>query len=185
MRSHNRPFLLSLFASACFTVGGAPGALAQEQADGPSAVSGGPWSDPSTWSGRTVPADGDIVTIGEGMNVVLDVNTPALHGVNLDGRLSFSDESDVELTTEWVLLRGELRAGRTGVPHTANATITLTDTVPDENINGMGDRGILIVGGTLSLHGDRENAWTKLAETAEAGSTRIDVLDASSWRVGD
>jgi cell migration-inducing and hyaluronan-binding protein len=75
-------------------------------------------------------------------------------------------------------------------PHTRNATITLTDNVPGENINGMGDRGILIVGGTLSLHGDRENAWTKLARTAEAGSTRIEVLDAaaggsvtkSSWR---
>jgi cell migration-inducing and hyaluronan-binding protein len=49
----------------------------------------------------------------------------------------------------------------------------------------MGDRGIMIVGGTLSLHGDRENAWTKLSETAEAGSTRIEVLDASQWRVGD
>ncbi|MGW8368845.1 MAG: G8 domain-containing protein, partial [Gammaproteobacteria bacterium] len=185
MQNRNRPVLLSLLASACFIVSGAPGALAQEQAEGPLAVSGGPWSDPSTWSGGAVPADGDIVTIGEGMNVVLDVSTPALHGVNLDGRLSFSDESDVELTTEWVLLRGELRAGRAGVPHTANATITLTATVPDENINGMGDRGILVVGGTLSLHGNRENAWTKLAETAEAGSTSIDVLDASSWRVGD
>jgi cell migration-inducing and hyaluronan-binding protein len=49
----------------------------------------------------------------------------------------------------------------------------------------MGDRGILIVGGTLSLHGDRENSWTKLAETARAGGTRIEVLDASGWRVGD
>ena len=69
--------------------------------------------------------------------------------------------------------------------HTRNATITLTNNVPDENINGMGDRGILIVGGTLNLHGDRDNAWTKLSETAEAGSTRIEVLDASEWRVGD
>jgi cell migration-inducing and hyaluronan-binding protein len=41
------------------------------------------------------------------------------------------------------------------------------------------------VGGTLNLHGSRENAWTRLAETAEAGSTRIEVLDASEWQVGD
>jgi hypothetical protein len=39
--------------------------------------------------------------------------------------------------------------------------------------------------GTLSLHGDRENAWTKLARTAEAGSARIEVLDASGWQAGD
>jgi len=175
MRIHNRLFLLSLLVPSCFTVN----ALAQE------AVNGGLWSDPSTWSGGALPEQGDIVTIGEGMDVVLDVSPPALNGMNLDGRLSFSDEADLELTTEWILLRGELFAGSERDPHTSNATITLTDNVPDENINGMGDRGILIVEGTLSLHGDRENAWTKLAETAEAGSTRIEVLDASEWRVGD
>ena len=71
------------------------------------------------------------------------------------------------------------------IPFTGKATITLTDNVKGENINGMGDRGILMAPGVLSLHGDRENAWTKLAETAEAGATRIEVLDASGWKVGD
>jgi cell migration-inducing and hyaluronan-binding protein len=119
------------------------------------------------------------------MDVVLDVSPPALHGIHLDGKLSFADARDLELTTEWILMRGELRIGSEGNPHTRNATITLTDNVRGENINGMGDRGIMIVGGTLSLHGDRENAWTKLSATAKARSTRIDVLDASGWRVGD
>jgi len=193
MRRNNRLFLFSLLVPACFAV--SAGAQAQEhaeahehaeaQGEGPSAVKGGLWSDPSTWTGGAVPEEGDVVTIGEGMDVVLDVSPPALHGMNLNGKLSFADDQDVELTTEWILLRGELQAGSERDPHTRNATITLTNNVPDENINGMGDRGILIVGGTLSLHGDRENAWTKLAETAEAGSTRIEVLDASEWRVGD
>jgi cell migration-inducing and hyaluronan-binding protein len=49
----------------------------------------------------------------------------------------------------------------------------------------MGDRGIMISGGTLNLHGDRNNAWTKLAKTAEAGHTEIEVLDAAGWRIGD
>ncbi len=192
MRATNRARLLSVFVPACFAVGG--GAYAQEHADhdmtagaqghGPSAVAGGLWSDASTWGG-TVPADGDTVTIGEGMDVVLDVDTAALHGINLDGTLSFSDDADVELTTEWVLVRGALQAGTQANPHTRNATITLTDNVPGENINGMGDRGVLMVGGELSLHGDRENSWTKLAETAEAGADSIQVLDASGWRVGD
>src|SRR5690606_31888254 len=35
------------------------------------------------------------------------------------------------------------------------------------------------------LHGDRTHTWTKLSATAEAGSTTIEVLDASGWRVGD
>ena len=129
-----------------------------------------------------MPEEGDVVTIGEGVDVVLDVSPPALHGINLNGTLSFADNTDLELTTEWMLVRGELQIGSERDPQTRNATITLTDNVPGENINGMGDRGILLVGGTLSLHGDRENAWTKLAETAEAGSTRIDVLDAGGCR---
>ncbi|HHX82682.1 MAG TPA: transmembrane domain-containing protein, partial [Pseudomonadaceae bacterium] len=150
-----------------------------------SAVQAGQWSDPSTWAGGTVPAAGDLVSIGEGMDVVLDVSPPALNGVNLDGKLSFSNEHDLELTTEWILMRGELQIGSENRPHTRNATITLTDTIPDENIMGMGDRGIMIMGGVLSLYGDRENAWTKLAATAEAGSSHIEVLDAGGWRVGD
>jgi cell migration-inducing and hyaluronan-binding protein len=149
------------------------------------AVKSGVWSDASTWSGGAVPRAGDIVTIGSGMNVVVDVSPPGLNGIYVEGKLSFSNDSDLELTTEWIMLRGELEIGTERNPHTRNATITLTNNVPDENINGMGDRGILIVGGTLNLHGDRENAWTRLAETAETGSTHIDVLDASNWRVGD
>ena len=180
MRIHNRSLVRSLLIPACFGVCSV--AMAQQQHS--SAVQGGLWSDSATWGGA-IPDAGDIITIGAGLDVVLDVSPPALNGINLDGRLSFSGDHDVELTTEWILLRGELRAGTQADPHSANATITLTDNVPDENINGMGDRGILIVGGTLNLHGDRTNAWTKLTATAEAGTTRIEVLDASEWRTGD
>ncbi len=193
MQTNGRSFAFSLLATASFSVGVCLNAQAQEhdhgaaQAQDASAVTvrGGRWSDPATWSGGTVPVAGDIVTIGEGMDIVLDVSPPALHGLTLNGNLRFADDSDLELTTEWILMRGELQIGTASRPHTRNATITLTDNVPGENIQGMGDRGILLVGGTLSLYGDRGNAWTKLAATAEAGSTRIEVLDASEWQVGD
>jgi cell migration-inducing and hyaluronan-binding protein len=32
----------------------------------------------------------------------------------------------------------------------------------------------MIMGGTLSLHGDRTNSWTKLSRTADAGSNAIE-----------
>ena len=51
--------------------------------------------------------------------------------------------------------------------------------------NDRSDRGIVLMGGTLNLHGDRTNTWTKLASTANAGSTSIQVLNAAGWRVGD
>ena len=166
-----------------FAFGGAAATLAQ--GTGPAAANSGQWSDPATWSGGAVPAEGDVVTIGEGMEVVLDVSPPALNGINLDGTLTFADGAELELTTEWIMNRGKLEIGTESDPYRGNATITLTDKVPGENIMGMGDRGILMMGGHLNLHGNRENSWTKLAATAEAGSTRIDVLDASGWRAGD
>src|SRR5204863_10090353 len=66
-----------------------------------------------------------------------------------------------------------------------NATITLTNNVPDEDIESMGDRGIMLMGGTLNLHGNRKDSWTKLAKTAAAGSTTIEVLNAGDWKKGD
>ncbi len=137
-------------------------------------------------AGGKVPAAGDAVTIGRDKNILLDVSPPALRSLTVDGKLSFSDKADIDLKSEWIYLQGgELGIGSEGKPYTRNATITLTDNVPDEDINTMGDRGIMMLGGTLSLHGDRTNAWTKLSSTAKAGSSKIDVLDASGWRKGD
>ncbi len=43
----------------------------------------------------------------------------------------------------------------------------------------------MMMGGTLNLHGNRTNSWTKLSKTAEAGSNSIEVLNAAGWRAGD
>jgi cell migration-inducing and hyaluronan-binding protein len=149
------------------------------------------WSDAATWPDRRVPRAGDKVTIPAGKHVVLDVTPPALGSLTIDGKLSFADTRDLELTTEWILLHGELEIGTEARPHTRKATITLTNTIKGEDIGGMGgasepvDRGIVLMGGTMSLHGNRTNSWTKLSKTAEAGSTSIEVLSAAGWRVGD
>jgi len=186
--------MLSLVLPLSFGAG--PGAYAQDShvhdpADAgadtsPVAMRRLVWSDPAAWPGGKVPGKGDAVVIGRDMDVVLDVVPPALRSVTIDGKLSFADDRDLALETEWIYLRrGELRIGSEGKPYKHNATITLTDNVPDEDINTMGDRGILVMGGKLELHGDREHTWTKLASTAKAGSTKIEVLDAGGWRKGD
>ena len=194
MGMHARLRFLCLLLPAALMLGSAGGVAAQDdhahaQADaGPpaSAMRTVRWSDPASWPGGKVPGAGDAVEIGRGLEVVLDVDPPALRSLTIDGKLSFSDDLDIGLETEWIYLRGgELQIGSEAAPFTHNATITLTDTVPDENINTMGDRGIMLMGGTLNLHGDRESSWTKLATTAAAGSTQIEVLDASGWRRGD
>src|SRR5262245_28751561 len=160
-------------------------AVAQAQTAGPAAQPTN-WSDPNTWPNRKVPVAGDKVTIGRDRYVILDVSPPALGGLSIDGKLTFSNSADLELTTEWIMLHGELAIGSEASPRTRKATLTLTNSVKNEDVMaGMGDRGIMISGGTLNLHGDRTNSWTKLANTAKAGSTSIEVLNAAGWRVGD
>jgi G8 domain len=144
------------------------------------------WSDPATWPNKKVPVAGDKVTIGKDKDVVLDVSPPALGGLSIDGKLSFSNNADLELTTEWIMVHGELAVGTEAQPHTRKATITLTDNVKGEDVMaGMGDRGIMLSGGTLNLHGSTTNTWSKLSATAKAGATSIRVLDARGWKVGD
>ena len=69
------------------------------------------WSDPATWPNNKVPAAGDLVEIATGKDVVLDVSPPALNGVTINGKLSFASNADLELTTEWIMVHGELAIG--------------------------------------------------------------------------
>jgi hypothetical protein len=179
MSTKNRSFLLFSMVPAVLL-----GSAFAAQAAAP-AVKATRWSDAASWPNKKVPAAGDKVTIERGKEVILDVSPPALNGLHVEGKLTFSDNADLELTTEWVMIHGELAIGTEAKPHTRKATITLTNNVKEEEMAGMGDRGIMISGGTLNLHGDRKNTWTKLAATAAAGSTSINVLNASGWRVGD
>jgi len=184
--THHRSFLLASLLPA-FLLASAFAVVQAQNAGTPAASR---WSDPATWPGGRVPAAGDKVTIERGKEVLLDVSPPALGGMLIQGTLRFADTSDLELTTEWIMVHGELAIGSEAGPFTHQATITLTDNVKGEDFGGMGgndrsDRGIMMMGGTLNLHGNRTNSWTKLSETADAGSNTIQVLDAAGWRVGD
>ncbi len=196
MRIHSRLRRLALLVPASLLLGIGAQAGAQDAhdhmnmampANAPAAAAHwSRWSDPASWPDGKVPRDGDAVTIGRDKDIVLDVSPPWLRSLTVNGKLSFSGDRDLELKTDWIYLAGgELDVGSEAKPYTREATITLTDKVPDENINTMGDRGIMLLGGTLSLHGDRTNSWTKLTATAKAGADRIDVLNASGWRKGD
>src|SRR5689334_6736124 len=191
MRSgKNRPFLPMSLVPALLVVS-AIAVLGAQEARARSAKATN-WSDPATWPNRKVPVAGDKVIIEKDKQVVLDVTPPALNGVTINGKLSFANNKDVELTTEWIMLHGELEIGTEKAPHTRKATITFTNNVKDEDISGVGgtndkvDRGIMLMGGTLNLHGEnRQNTWTKLANTAAAGSSSIQVLSAAGWKAGD
>ena len=135
MRKRSLLFL-SLLVPAFLVLGGYAVLKAQQKTS--STASAKRWSDPATWPDKKVPAKDAVVTIEKDMNVVLDVSPPALHGLTINGKLSFADNKDLELTTEWIMVHGELEIGTEAKPHTRKATITLTDNVKDEDIEWNG-----------------------------------------------
>ena len=44
------------------------------------------WSSPWTWGGGEIPQEGDMVVIKEGHTVLLDINTPILNTILVDGK---------------------------------------------------------------------------------------------------
>ena len=130
--------ILSLLVPAFLGLGAYTALKGQQKTS--STASAKRWSDANTWPDKKVPAKDAVVTIGEDMNVVLDVTPPALHGLTIDGKLSFADNKDLELTTEWIMVHGELEIGTEAKPHTRKATITLTDNVKGEDISGWVER---------------------------------------------
>src|SRR5215204_3700169 len=118
MSNKNRSVLLGSLVPA-FLLSGVFG-VAQAQNAGSTAAQQTNWSDPDTWPNRKVPVAGDKVTIGRDKEVILDVSPPALGGLSIDGKLTFSNDADLELTTEWIMLHGELAIGSEASPHTRN-----------------------------------------------------------------
>jgi cell migration-inducing and hyaluronan-binding protein len=113
MRKHNR--FLSLLLPAFLVLSG----YAVVKARASSTASGKRWSDAATWPDKKVPGKGAVVTIEKDMDVVLDVSPPPLHGLKINGKLSFADKKDLELTTEWIMLHGELEIGSEAAPTSA------------------------------------------------------------------
>ena len=93
----NRSVLLGSFVPAFLL--GSLCAVAQAQT-----ATATKWSDPNSWPNRKVPIAGDKVTIGRDKDVILDVSPPALGGLSIDGKVTFSNDADLELTTEWIML---------------------------------------------------------------------------------
>src|SRR6187200_298939 len=88
------------------------------QAQGAASVKPTNWSNPATWPNKKVPAAGDKVEIASGKEVILDVSPPALGGITINGKLTFADNADLELSTEWIMVHGELAIGTEAKPFT-------------------------------------------------------------------
>ena len=77
MRKRSLLFL-SLLVPAFLVLGGYAVVKAQQRTF--SAAKGKRWSDAATWPDKKVPGKDAVVTIEKGMEVVLDISPPQLHG---------------------------------------------------------------------------------------------------------
>ena len=149
------------------------------------------WSSIWTWGGIGLPEEGEFIVIQEGQEIVLDVTTPKLAFLLLNGgKLIFDRDLDgLTLNSEFILLLkdGHLEIGTEDDPYPNQANIMLHGHTRCIELPVFGCKVLAARKGTIDLHGMPVNyTWTHLSETVEAGATEIKtVLDVSDWEVGD
>jgi hypothetical protein len=141
------------------------------------------WSDAGTWSG-VKPVAGQDITIPHNWELVLDEDTPALGGITLEGTLRFAN-ANLTLSAAWIMVHGTLRIGSEASPFAHQATINITGADTSVSVMGMGNRGIMVMGGALELHGTPPAIpWTKLNEHAPPGTTTFTLAQNTGWTAG-
>ena len=152
------------------------------------------WSNASAWAelGLTEPAEGDTVSIPPGIWMVLDMDPPPLRMILIESMaaLEVDDTADRRLETEILLLRGgKLQVGTAEEPFTNNFDLVLagnhfTEDQPLPNGPNLGAKALGVFG-FADIHGvDVGTSWTKLAATASAGDTTIELTEEVVWAEG-
>ncbi|XP_036421459.1 fibrocystin-L-like [Colossoma macropomum] len=146
------------------------------------------WSSRYTWGGESPPEKGTFAVITKGQTILLDVSTPVLKMLLIQGGKLIFDEADIELQAENILITdgGALQIGTEDQPFQHKAIITLHGHLRSPEIPVYGAKTLGIREGVLDLHGiPIPIPWTRLAQTARNGSRTITLMDAVTWRVGD
>lgn len=164
------------------------------------------WSEVSTWKNNEPPVEGDFVVVPDGQAVLLDVSPPKLSVLLIHGELIF-DRKDLNLDATYIFVQGGvMEVGTEDEPFLQRAVITLhgdryedielptigvkvlavSDTKFTSHDHGHGHMVAESDRGYLDVHGaPRLRTWTKVAETAEAGSTTIVTAEDVDFAAGE
>ena len=118
--------------------------------------------------------------------MVMDENPPPLSRMYIYGVLEIDDQMDMTLSAEIIMIQGDLAqlvAGYADEPYQHNFELVLRGNhyTPDQPLPNGPNLGAKALGvfGKLQLHGlDVGTTWTRLAETAPAGSNTIVLADS-------
>ena len=84
------------------------------------------WSALTSWLNQEPPIAGDLVYIPDGQVILLDVFSPVLEAVIIEGALHFDPTQDVSLDATYLFIHGGLmQVGTHEHPYEKNAVITL------------------------------------------------------------
>lgn len=150
------------------------------------------WCNKTTWPTGELPKDNEIVTIPDGMFIVVDCPLPIFKYLKIEGYLELDNSINHTLVAELIFINGgQLIVGWEDKPIQTNVEIRLMgekgslDFYLPDGFNTIGGKGIGVYGG-LDLHGlPRYPPWTTLESTAASGSNTITLTDPVDWQVGE
>ncbi|XP_075128051.1 fibrocystin-L-like [Leptodactylus fuscus] len=146
------------------------------------------WSSKYTWGGESPPDEGSMAVITQGQTILLDVSTPVLKMLLIQGGTLVFDEADIELQAENILITdgGALQIGTEQAPFQHKAIITLHGHLRSPELPLYGAKTLAVRQGTLDLHGiPVPVTWTRLAQTAQSGSSTLILQKSVTWKPRD
>lgn len=145
------------------------------------------WSSPTTWGGEVPPRQGESVYIPPGKNIILDISTPILNAILIEGSLTIDDVPGITLDAHYIFVHGgSFTIGTESDPYINDITITIHGNRDSPALPNYGNKFIAVRNGVLDIHGDpRTPSWTMLETTAVVGSTSITLQESVNWKVGE
>lgn len=145
------------------------------------------WSDPDTWGGDFPPIEGDAVYIPQGMVLMVDQSTPKVKIIIVEGSLIFSDESEITLQAEMIMINyGSFQIGTEDDPYMNKLTIILYGGYYNRQLPVFGNKVIGCHACQFDIHGKpRSRTWSELNSSISAGATTLKLVDAVDWVVGE
>jgi hypothetical protein len=155
------------------------------------AIASGTWSDPRTWQGGRVPADGDNVRIPQGLIVnVVFRESAALARIYVEGQLNFAPAQDTRLIVDTMLVgaNATVQMGTPAQPLLAgvSAELVIQSRAAEAPLNvAERTRGIIASGRFVTNGPDKDN-MVALTGDALKNSTSLQFQKApTGWAVGD
>ena len=155
------------------------------------------WDDPASWAygenpGK-VPEEGENAVVPPGVIIIFNIEeSPILELLTINGCLNFlSDGSkDQHLRAHQIYVQGgQLEIGKSAVPYTRKATITLfgeesADVIVMDGATEAGNK-LIANNGVLSFVGLSRSREARLFAVANKGDSTVTVTLGLDWEAGD